>query len=500
MKTHLVFALMAGIILALLISQTRKKSLTFETIIAQAQEISESPHVPVADVPSKALKALNYDQYRDIRWRDENTLWRRLGLPFQAKFFLTGHLHAKPVTFFQVNRDGAGPIRFSPEFFDLGKTGLTEGDAAKGGYAGFRIHYPLNRSDYLDEVFVFLGASYFRAVGKDQHYGLSARGLSIGTLKKEEFPDFTTFWLVEPSPGARELKFYALLEGPSIVGAYEFVVTPGIQTRMDIRTVLFPRRDIPDAGIAPLTSMFWFGENTNNTFGDFRPEVHDSDGLQIERGNGEWLWRPLSWSKLLQVAMFSDENPRGFGLLQRDRDFTHYQDMEAHYHERPSAWVRPKGDWGKGSVQLIQLPTDNEYMDNVVASWLPEGGLKKGERRDFDYSLTWFGESPEVPPLGRCLFTRVDYQDAPYYRMFVLDFAGGDLAKLPPDAAVTADTWIGATGGIKDVLVQKNSYNDAWRVTFIASSNDLEKPLEIRCALRSDGKPISETWTYTWKN
>ncbi len=500
MKTHIVFAVMAALLLAFLISQTKKKTLTFENIIEQAQALSKQPFKEVPEVTSPLLKKLSYDQYRDIRWKDENTLWRRLGLPFQAKFFFAGHIHSKPVTLFQVNREAAGQLRFAPEFFDFGKNEIPASEAAKGGYAGFRLHYPLNRADYLDEVLVFLGASYFRAVAKDQAYGISARGLSVGTLKKEEFPEFTTFWLVEPQPGATEMKIYALLEGKSVSGAYEFHIFPGVETRMDIRAVVFPRRDIEDPGIAPLTSMFWFGENTNNTFGDYRPEVHDSDGLQIERGNGEWVWRPLTWSKQLQVGVFDDENPRGFGLLQRDRDFTHYQDMEARYHQRPSVWVRPSGNWGKGAVHLVQLPTNNEYMDNVVAYWQPEGGMKKGQRYDINYSLRWFGESPAIPPLGRCLFTRIDFMDAPYYRMFVLDFGGGELSKLPAEALVTADTWISASGGIKDVQVQKNSYNDSWRVTFIASSDQLTKPLELRCALVLEGRPLTETWTYTWKN
>jgi periplasmic glucans biosynthesis protein len=500
MKTHIVFAIMAGLLLVFLISRTKKKNLAFENIIQQAEALSKEPYREVREVPSALLRGLNYDQYRDIRWKDEYTLWRRLGLPFQAKFLFTGHLHSKPVTIFQVNREAPGQLRFSPEFFDFGKNVIPESEAAKGGYAGFRIHYPLNRPDFLDEVLVFLDASYFRAVAKDQQWGISARGLSIGILRKEESPDFTTFWLVEPPPGATDMKIYALLEGRSVSGAYEFHVFPGAETRIEIRAVVFPRRDIKDPGFAPLTSMFWFGENTSNTFGNYRPEVHDSDGLQIERGNGEWVWRPLSWSKQLQVAVFEDENPRGFGLLQRDRDFTHYQDMEARYHQRPSVWVRPAGKWGKGAVQLVQIPTANEYKDNVVAYWQPKGGMKKGGRYEINYSLSWFGEKDSIPPVGRCLFTRIDSQDAPYFRIFVLDFDGGELSKLPADARVTADTWIGAGGGIKDVVVQKNNYNDSWRVTFIASSDQLDKPLELRCSMTVDGRPLTETWTYTWMN
>ena len=499
MKTHLVFAVMTALLLTFVISQTKEKPFAFDLIIEQAERIAQEPYVPTAAVNSKVLRGLNYDQYRDIRWRDEHTLWRDKGLPFQTKFFFTGGTHSKPVDLFQVNRDGAGPIPFSPDNFDCGINTIARSEMGKAGYSGFRVHYPINRADYLDEVFVFLGASYFRAVGKDLAWGLSARGIAVDPLKKEEFPDFKAFWLVEPSLGARDITIYAILDGPSLSGAYEFRIWPGVDTKMSVRAVLFPRRDIPGIGIAPLTSMFWFGENTSNTFGDFRPEVHDSDGLQLERGNGEWLWRPLTWSQQLQVAVFQDENPKGFGLLQRDRDFSHYQDLEARYHQRPSLWVQPAGKWGKGAIQLIQLPTNNEYMDNVIAFWQPDGGLKKGVRTDLSYALSWFADNDAIPPLGRCLATRIDSQDADFYRTIVLEFAGGELSRLG-DALPVADVWIGKPGSISDVQVQKNSFNDTWRVSFVASSTQKNKPVELRCALTLDGRPLTETWTMTWKH
>ncbi len=498
MKTHLVFGLLTVLLLALMISHDRRKTFSFDVVIAQAEERAAERYRPTPEV-DESLRALNYDQYRDIRWNDDHTLWRNQGLPFQTKFFATAHIHSRPVNINQVNPDGAGPVRFRAEAFDLSQAVVTPEQLGRGGFAGFRVHYPLNRPDYLDEVFVFLGASYFRAVAKELVWGLSARGLAIGTGKNEEFPAFTDFWLVEPATGATDFLFYALLDGPSITGAYEFRVFPGVETRMEIRAVLFPRRDIEEAGIAPLTSMYWFGENTSNTFGNFRPEVHDSDGLLFERSNGEWVWRPLAWSQQLQVAVFEDENPRGLGLLQRDRDFSHYQDMEARYHERPSAWVQPHGDWGRGAIRLIQLPTNNEYMDNIVAFWAPEGGLKEGGRYAFSYSLTWFGENGGLPPLARCISTRVDAQDAPYYRMFVLEFAGGELSNLPAGAAVVADATV-THGAIQDVVVQRNDYGGSWRASFVASSDKPNRPVELRCTLRLDGRPLSETWTYTWKN
>ncbi len=500
MKTHLVFAIMTVVLLALVISQTPRHSLTFDDVISQARRLAAEPWRPVEKVPSEVLQKLNYDQYRDIRLKDEHTLWQRQGLPFQARFFFTGHIHSEPVTIYQVNREGAGPVPFSPDFFNFGTLNtFPPEEAAKGGYAGFRVHYPINRSGTLDEFLVFLGASYFRAVPRDQVWGLSARGIAIDTEAKEEFPAFTTFWLVEPSPGASELKIYALLDGKSISGAYEFVVIPGAETKMRVRAVLFPRRDIKRIGIAPLTSMYWFGENTSNTFGDFRPEVHDSDGLQVALGNGEWIWRPLAWSWQLQINTFTTEKLRGFGLFQRDRDFSHYQDLEANYHQRPSAWVEPEGDWGKGAVHLVQNPTDKEFEDNIVAFWQPADGAKKGQRLEFAYTLTWFGENGGLPPIGRVWATRIDYQDQLYFRKVILDFGGGDLANLPADTAVEADLLISDNGAVEAVSVQRNSNDGTWRLTFTPKTARTNEPVEMRAALTLNGRPVTETWSYTWQ-
>lgn len=502
MKTHLVFAIMTVALLALVITQNRESSFTFQHVIRQAQDAARKPFVPVSPVKSDALRNLTYDQYRDIRWKDEGTLWRNLGLPFQAKFFFTGALNSTPVTIYQVNRDSVRPIRSTPEMFNYGRlNSIPYEEQQKGGFSGFRIHYPINKPDYLDEVLVMLGASYFRSLAKDQVYGLSTRGIAIDTgsnVKKEEFPSFTTFWLVQPGNTDKTMMLYALLDGPSVTGAYQFTIQPGVETVIDVHAVLFLRKEIDLLGIAPLTSMYWYGENTSNTFGGWRPEVHDSDGLLVHGGNDEWIWRPLAWSKLLQINDFGTTNPRGFGLLQRDRDFAHYQDLEAHYHRRPSVWIEPQGDWGKGSVRLIQFPTNNEFMDNVVAFWHTDQTNAAGDRIELNYRMTWRGSDPSEGDLARSVATRIDYQEQEFYRVFVLDFAGEALGKLPAETQLQPEISIGGTGVIDKVSVQKNTNDNSWRVSFTASTNVLRKSHEIRCVLKNNGKPVAETWTYTW--
>ncbi len=501
MKTHLVFAVLTVALLAFVISRTGSAPLTFDDVIAQARRLSLESYERRPDVASEALRAADYDAVRKIKFRGERMVWRDRGLPFQLGFFPTAGLHAQPVTVFSANREGAKWLRPEGSDFEFIDNEVPVEDQAKVDYAGVRVLYPINQGDKLDEVVTFLGASYFRAIAKDQVWGISARGIAVdpGGDGAEEFPDFTTFWFAEPSAGAGDLQFYALLDGPSLTGAYEFRVRPGAETKIDVRVVLFAREEIETLGIAPLTSMYWYGENTSNTFGNFRPEIHDSDGLQIEAADGEWLWRPLAWSQQSQWNVFElDETPRGFGLFQRDREFEHYQDLEANYHKRPSVWVQPNSEWGAGEVKLLQLATGDEFMDNIVAFWESATPMGAGERREYEYTLVFFTENAGLPPLGRNLATRIDYQDQKYYRQMVLDFGGGELGGLEADAAVKPEVWVSDNGRMTNVSIQKNENDGTWRVGLVPATAQEDQSVEMRCTLTLDGRPVSETWTYTW--
>lgn len=501
MKTHIVFGILTVVVLVIVIGSRHEEVFSYETVVEMASEMAAGGYLSAVPALPKALRELSYDQVRDIRWRDEFTLWRKEGLPFQARFFHPGGLHDRPVEIFEVTGNQVEPLRYAPEFFDFGKSPAGVSRPASLGYAGFRIHHPLNRPDVMDEVFVFLGASYFRAVGRGLHYGVSARGLAIHTDvkgKPEEFPVFSKFWLKKPEPFAGSMVVYALLESRRVVGAYEFEIWPGPETHMIVRATLFFTGHPEAVGFAPLTSMFWFGENTGDTFGDFRPEVHDSDGLLMERSNGEWVWHPLSFCRQKQVNVFEDANPGGFGLMQRDRDFSHYQDLEAKYHERPGVWVQPLSGFDKGAVHLIQLPTRNEFMDNVVAYWSPEDVPGPLQAVRFSYKLRWLGEAADLPPLGRAISTRVDDQDKPYYRHFFVEFAGGPLRGLKPGETPGVDVSSPTGAQISDVKIEWNEFNASWRVSFYASTPENKAPHEFSCRLVRNGEAMTETWSYTW--
>ena len=471
-----------------------------DDVAERAGRLAESPfQEPKGRVPDWLLN-ITYDQWREIRFRPEHALWRDRGVPFQVQFFHPGFYYNRLVQVNVVGPKGVHPVEFSPNQFDYGKNDFASRVPQELGYAGFRVHYPIKTRDYFDEVIVFLGASYLRAVGKDEDFGLSGRGLAIDTAESrgEEFPWFREFWLVSPAPRADRLTLYALLDSPSVTGAYRFVLRPGDQTVVEVACRLFLRKEVRKLGISPLTSMFFHGENTNRFFDDFRPEVHDSDGLLLNFASGEWLWRPLENRRTLNVNRFRIESPRGFGLLQRDRDFDHYQDLETHPERRASAWVEPSGDWGAGWVELVEIPTPTEKNDNVVTYWVPEKAPKPGEPGTFSYTLYWYGDDPNHPPGGRAVATRRDSGTAKDAQRFVIDFAGKKLAAIPADRVLHGVVTVvgGAEAGeLLEEHVVKNPFTGGWRLTFEVRPKKRE-PLELRAFLDQGGDTLTETWSY----
>jgi glucans biosynthesis protein len=473
----------------------------FEVLQFRAKTLATQPYTPrPTRVPAWLLK-YNYDQYRDIRFDPMRAWWREEQLPFQLQFFHPGGIFNQTVQINELNHKQAERIDFSAHLFNYGanRPGRIPSDM---GFAGFRIHYALNNPAYLDELAVFLGASYFRALGVGQRYGLSARGLAVNTAEPggEEFPVFQEFWIERPVAGSRTLTIYALLDSPSVSGAYKFVIMPGVDTVMRIRAAVYCRTNPKVLGIAPLTSMFAHGENTGWARNDFRPEVHDSDGLLIENGAGEWLWRPLSNPKTMRTAMFMDKSPHGFGLLQRDRQFEHYDDLEAYYQQRPSTWVEPIGNWGPGSVRLVELPTEGETDDNIVAFWVPEQLPPAGEPIVYEYNLHWMTDPARRPPAGYVASTRTaGVMGRPELRRFVVEFAGRYLNAQPDDPEIDAVVSLGE--GAKQegaVVVQKNRFTGAWRVVFEIKPDASGRPVELRCFLRKGQHVLTETWSYLW--
>jgi glucans biosynthesis protein len=480
------------------------QAFAFDTVGELAHRLAVAPYKPPArSLPPALLKPLfTYDQHRDIRFRPDRALWRAQGLPFEMMFFHPGWLFEFPV---RINEVEAGKVRhvpFDTREFDYGNNqagGQAFGDIS---FAGFRIHYPLNTNAYKDEVVVFLGASYFRAVSRGSRYGLSARAMAVDTVggQGEEFPRFVEFWVERPTAESKTLTIYALLDSPRVSGAYRFVVTPGDDTTIDVQSRIYLRAPVATLGFAPLTSMFFSGENQTRE-SDFRPEVHDSDGLSVQTGEREWIWRPLINPPALSVVSFATNNPRGFGLLQRDRTFAHYEDLEARYELRPSVWIEPQGDWGAGRVELVQFPIHDETDDNAVAYWVPAKLPPPGQPLDLSYRMSWQMKNERRPPQSWVVqsrrghgYTRAKVASDEF--QFALDFDGPALRALDPSATVEA---VFTTDRNAEVLYSNAQPNDAaggWRATLRFKRLDPAKPVELRAFLKTSNETVSETWSY----
>jgi len=474
----------------------------------QARKLASAAYQPSQDTLPPAMAKLGYDQYQSLRFRTDHALWGNAGLAFRLQFFHVGRSFTEPVHLHEVVEGLSREIVYDPAMFEFDKAGIDPGIMRdRAGFAGFRVQFV---TDWRDDVAAFLGASYFRAVGGDtRQYGLSARALAVDTAfpRPEEFPRFTAFWFERPVKGSGTLTLYALLDSPSIAGALRFQIAPGATQVMDIDSALYPRKPIERLGVAPLTSMFFYGENDRRAANDWRPEIHDSDGISMCTGAGEWIWRPLTNPGQLHFSSYLDENPRGFGLLQRDRDFDHYQDDGVYYDRRPSLWVEPKpgtaGGWGKGSVQLVEIPTVDETFDNIVAFWNPLDKPKPGQELLYGYRLYWGTHMPFASPLAQTLATRTGIggtvgQRRQYFSWhFAVDFAGGELAALPKDAAVEA-VITASRGQIEHVTAHFVEEFAGYRALFDIRPDDGVEPIDLRLFLRVDGRPLTETWIYLW--
>jgi glucans biosynthesis protein len=469
----------------------------FDDVTAQARELASKPYRP-PPTAQQAVIDLEYDAYRDIRFRPSQSIWRADGRPFELQLFHTGYYHRNPVQLFEIADGVQRPLPIPQDAFTYGKA-FAKTTPPKPEPAGFRVHYPINKPDYKDEVIAFLGASYFRAIGAGQHYGLSARGLAIdSTGPSEEFPVFEAFWLERPAADAKTLTVLALMNSPRVNGAYRFVITPGASTVVEVQARLFLRGPVVGTlGIAPLTSMFLGGENQPR-FGDFRPEVHDSDGLQVASADGEWIWRPLVNPRTPFTTSFTLRGLRGFGLLQRDHNFASYEDTEARYENRPSVWIEPVGDWGPGRVELMQFNTVEEIHDNIVAYWVPARLPPPGEALDLQWRMQWQGDALQRPPGAWVAQSRRGHgwkQLQAGELQYVVDFVGGNLPKLDDESPVQAV--VNATGAqVKETNVYRVGTTGAWRMTVKFKRDSAAKPVELRAFLKLGSDVLSETWSY----
>jgi glucans biosynthesis protein len=486
----------------------------FQNVIAKARALSKKAYNAKAGSVPEFLLKISYDDWRDIRFDPKQALWLQDKLFFTAQFFHPGLFYDRIVTIHVVDTAGVHDVPFSPELFDYGRNSFKNEVPPKLGFSGFRLHYPVKTPDYYDEVVVFLGASYLRAVAQKQNYGISARGLAVDTAlaKGEEFPYFKEYWLLRPARADKYITVFALLDSPSVTGAYRYTICPGKETVIKVKSTLFLRNKVEKLGIAPLTSMFFYGENTNERpVDDFRPEVHDSDGLMVATGSGEWIWRPLANPRSLMVTSFQTKSPKGFGLIQRDLVFDHYQDLEAHYETRPSVWITPKGNWAAGRVELIQIPSlENEINDNIVAFWAPSQLPQPNQPLSFSYEMNWHFPNRGRPPGGWVIATRTAKGNKEGVKKFIIDFVGERLESLSADTPLTGVITVDSKAKLIEQQLYKNRETKGWRLVF---QIDMEKlgpidqmlpqekrpPIELRAFLKLHESVLTETWSYAYR-
>ena len=495
MKSRVYLHALAMALGALTLAASNAHAFAFKDVDARAEQRASAGFKPPEPVAPAPFRDLDETHYHAIHFQPKATYWQSAKTNFTLQFFHPGWRFIDPVKLNEITPAGVKEIVFSPSMFDYDGSGVNA-DSAKGlSFAGFRIHYPVNSPDKKDEVLSFLGASYFRALGKEQAYGLSARGLAIDTALSsgEEFPRFVEFWIQRPKPKATSLTIYGLLDSPRATGAYEFTLKPGVDTTVHVRARLHMRDKVAKLGIAPLTSMFFFGSNQHATHDDYRPEIHDSDGLSIHGSNGEWLWRPLVNPKHLLVTSFAQTDPSGYGLMQRTRDFNRYEDLTTPYEAHPSAWVEPDGKWGEGRIELVEIPSPDETNDNISAFW-----VSKEPVTDIAYTLHW-QKDVETHPTSAWVMQTLSGQGFPAKQDgamgFVIDFTGpmfGDgAASGPVEAQVSGD----ANANIVEQKAVANPEIDGWRVLLRVKPKDDKKSTELRVALRR-GEQSSETWSY----
>lgn len=481
---------------------------SFDDLKKQAEAMSRAAYAAPPSPSPEILYQIDYDAHGKIKFKTDLALWANGPSEFPVTFFHMGRFFQKPVRMHVVEGGQAREIIYDTDYFDMPADSPARKLPDNTGFAGFRFQEARDgKLDWRKNDWVaFLGASYFRAIGELYQYGLSARGLAVDVAvhgKNEEFPDFTHIYFETPKPGSDTVTVYALLDGPSVAGAYKFVMQRAAAVIMDLDTALYLRKDIQRLGITPLTSMYWYSEKSKTTAVDWRPEIHDSDGLAMWTGTGERIWRPLNNPPRIITSAFSDENPRGFGLLQRDRNFDHYLDG-VYYDRRPSLWIEPQGTWGKGAIQLVEIPTDDEIHDNIVAMWVPAEPARAGQALNFRYRMHWAADEPYPTPLARVIATRfgnggqAGTARPKGVRKFMVEFIGEPLTKLPsgvfPKPVLSA-----SRGEFSNILTEAVPDNvpGHWRTQFDLTVTGTE-PVEMRCYLRNGEEVLSETWLYQY--
>lgn len=476
-------------------SRARARTIFNEIEALARKRVKAAPLGPPAPI-SEQLMGIDFETYRSLEFRNDRAFFRDTNNYIELQLFQRGHYYGRDVAIHIHEADGTRrELSFDPSRFNY-EGSLRDLPVEELGYAGLRLHAPINRGDYHDEFLVFLGASYFRGIGRGHVYGLSGRCYCIDTGLEgaEEFPEITALHLVRPAPNETSAFIVAEVRSPRSEAAFYFEVMPGDETVLDVEGAIFLREDVPNLGLAPLTSMYLFGEDRPGRFSDYRPEIHDSDGLVLHSANGERLFRRLRNPRETTLSSFRLDHPQGFGLLQRDRSPMSYLDHHDRYEDRPSGYIEPIEGFERGVVRLLEFSTELESDDNITAFFVPDE--VKAEMR-VRYRVRFLSGEP-LPEAG--------FRVARYRRglpksnfkpvldgsqLIVIDWEGGKMDAL--DALEPIVTAEGAT--IEGARLIALPELGALRMEFIVRFES-DAPAELRAFIREGESARSETFSY----
>ncbi|MBX9759497.1 MAG: glucan biosynthesis protein [Beijerinckiaceae bacterium] len=466
-----------------------------------ARNLARQPwRKPSADLP-EPFNALNHEQYVGIQRRPETIIWRDQSIGFALEPSQRGFIFSNSLQINIVEDGVARRLVYDPADYTFGKLNAPA-DRKDIGFSGFKL-WQRAQDGSLEEFCLFQGQGYFQTVGRGQPFGASTRALAVRPVDQgrgEEFPQFVAVWIERPVLAANTVIIHALLDSESVTGAFRYTMRPGDATIVDTECTLFTRAAIDNVGIAAVQGTFLFGPIDRRRGDDVRPGVYDVSGVQMHSGKDEWIWRPVANRQSIQLSAFVDDNPKGFGILQRDRDFAQFADDDNHWEARPSVWTEPLGDWGAGHVTLLEIPAESQVNQNIIVYWRPRATLAANSETTFSYRQWWCWTPADRPPFATVLRSRsgrvTGSPPNARRRRFLVEFRGDALADVArfPEIAARVTT---ASGSIMTSRLMLSRQEKSARVTFDVDAG-AEPHTELRLLLESAGKPISETWLYRW--
>ena len=472
------------------------KSFDPNTVVEVARQLARRAYMaPSTDLPD-TLRNLTFEQYQAIHIHRKDRVWDAEGRGFVIEPLHRGFVYQNPVTIYIVEDGTIRRLAYDVSRFEFG--GVPPPPQADLDFSGFRVLFRDRGAEDTREVASFQGASFFRGLAKGQVPGLMARGLALrpADARGEEFPLFRAFWIERPNALSDEIVAHALLDSESACGAYRFTIRPREETIIDVECTIFARNLLDHVGYGGIAGMFLLGAQSHRIDDDVRPEVHDANGLQLHTGQDEWIWRPVTNPETLQISVFSDQNPKGFGLLQRLRDPLAYQDQEKGFERRPSLWIEPIGDWAEGAVQLLEIPSTNETNPNILAYWRPKAQIAAGSQTSFALRQFWTWSAPDRPDDATVQATRTGHGSAPNRRRFIVEFSSSRFTDHAAIAGISAAAST-SKGKISDIRLTPHVERKTLRVTFELDFGG-ETLCELHLVLMESGKTASETWLYRW--